>query len=487
MLVEPNEEERWVAGTKVVLLRRIRRWNQTQLAEASGTDKSQVSRYEAGIDLPREQALERFADAADVPFALLDFMDPFLRALWRAGDGGPPGPGVEVRLGPQEMLSGFPAIVDRATALVQAELTLASPSSGSPEHCSDQVEALWAQLKQYGPRTQRLLVEGAEAYRNWRLCVRICTESERRAADDPLKAIEVAELALFVAEHVPGPPAWRLCLQGYVWIFIGNAQRVASRLSAAERAIARGWQLWNAGEDPTERLDVGYLLDLEASFRRDQRRFAEALELHDRALQKARREATAAILLNKAFTLQEAGKSEEALRVLAEAGRHLDQQRNPRLFCVLRFNQAVILLRTGRASEAAPLVSEVRILAASSGKSLDLIRLRWLEGELAAAREEWEEALAALREARSSFLECGLFYDCALVSLDLALHYGKLNRFSDVRNLASEILAIFKKQGIGREALATMILFKDVAEKEAITAEVVASLRERLLKARRAG
>ena len=131
-------------------------------------------------------------------------------------------------------------------------------------------------------------------------------------------------------------------------------------------------------------------------------------------------------------------------------------------------------MRTGKASEAAPLVLEVRALAEASGRSLDLGRTRWLEGELAAARDEWEEAFAALHETRSFFLERSLFYDGALVSLDLALHYGKLDRFAE-------------KHGIGREALATMILFKEAAEKEAITAEVVGRLRERLLRARQTG
>ncbi len=490
MPVEPNEEERWVAGTKIVLLRRIRRWNQTQLAEASVADKSQVSRYESGVDLPREQALERFAEAADVPLTLLDLMDPFLRTLWRAGKAGPSNSTFEVGQGHglEGALSALPAILDRATALVQAELTLASSSSVAlPEHSPDQVEVLWTQLKTYGPRTQRLLVEGAEAYRSWRLCVRICTESERRAVEDPLEAIELAELALFVAEHVPGSPAWRSCLQGYAWIFIGNAQRVASRLSAAERAFARGWQFWNAGENQANLLDLGYLLDVEASLRRDQRRFAEALALHDRALHQGRSETVATILLNKAFTLQEAGRPEEAVEVLAVAGKHLDRESDPRLFCVLLFNQAVILLRTGRASEATALIGDIRSLAEASGKALDLIRLRWLEGELAATREGWEEALAALHEVQSFFLERDLAYDYALVSMDLALIYGRLGHFTEIRELANQIIDIFQRQGVGREALAAIALLRDAAEKEAITAELVGSLRERLLKARRMG
>lgn len=53
----PSDDEltRWVAGTKIVLLRRLRRWNQAVLAEAADMDPSQISRYETGDELPRSQ------------------------------------------------------------------------------------------------------------------------------------------------------------------------------------------------------------------------------------------------------------------------------------------------------------------------------------------------------------------------------------------------------------------------------------------------
>lgn len=484
MTVAASErEERWIAGTKILLLRRLRRWSQSELARAGGLDQSQVSRYEAGLELPREQTLTRLAEGADVDPAILDLLDSVLRTVWRAGEGTPPAPDLDLGGDLGDLDAAVSGILDRAAAAIRTELVSYPPRDLS----ESEVETLWERLKQHEPQMRRLLIQGAEAYRDWQLCVRVCSESESAAAHDPFEAIELAELAIFIAEHVPGSPAWRARVQGRAWMFLGNAKRVVNEYASADMAFRRGWHLWRAGEDPRGLLDEGYLLDLEASLRRDQRRFGEALELHDRALRVARPETTGAILLNKAATFHEQGESEEALRVLAIASEFIAGNRTHRLLCVLRFNQAANLIRLGRGREAIPLVEEVRRLVEGQERDIDRIRVRWLEGELAASLEEWEDAVEAFDEVRSLFLEKELPYEFALASLDLALAYGKLDRFAEVRNLASEILEIFKKHGIGREALATMILFKEAAEREAITAEGVGSLRERLLKARRAG
>ena len=478
-----DREERWIAGTKILLLRRLRRWSQTELARAAGLDQSQVSRYEAGLELPREQTLMRLAEGADVDPAIFDLLDSVLRTIWRAGEGTPPAPSLDVGGDLGDLMAALSGIVDRASAVVCTELASSSPRDLS----ESEVEALWERLKQYGPQLRRLLVQGAEAYRDWQFCVRVCAESESAAAHDPFEAIELAELAIFIAEHVHGSPAWRARVQGRAWMFLGNAKRVVNDYVSAERAFGRGRKLWESGEDPRGLLDESDLLDLEASLRREQRRFREALDLHNRALRVARPGATGAILLNKAATFQEQGESEEALRVLAAASELIDGNRTPRLLSVLRFNQAANLIRLGRGSEARSLVGEVSRLVDGLANSIDRIRVRWLEGELAAAFEEWDEAVEAFDEVRSLFLEKNLPYEFALASLDLALVYGRLSRFSEIRALASQILDTFKRQRIDREALATMILFKKAAEKEAITAEVVGNLRERLLRARKPG
>jgi transcriptional regulator with XRE-family HTH domain len=63
----------------VKLLRSLKGWKQTELAEAAGTSQTLISSYELGEKVPRRRTLERLADAVGVPFLLVERMLPLLR------------------------------------------------------------------------------------------------------------------------------------------------------------------------------------------------------------------------------------------------------------------------------------------------------------------------------------------------------------------------------------------------------------------------
>ena len=81
-------------------------------------------------------------------------------------------------------------------------------------------------------------------FRTWALCERVAAESIRMAGNHPTQALELAELALLIAERIPGERAWGLRLQGYSWAHVSNARRVCTYLPGAEEAILRAWNLW---------------------------------------------------------------------------------------------------------------------------------------------------------------------------------------------------------------------------------------------------
>ena len=83
--------------------------------------------------------------------------------------------------------------------------------------------------------------------------------------------MKLAELAVFVARHVPGTEAWRSRLQGFCTGFLANAQCRGKDLRSAEATFTRAWRLWRDGEDEAGLLSETHLLDLEASLRQDQR------------------------------------------------------------------------------------------------------------------------------------------------------------------------------------------------------------------------
>jgi tetratricopeptide (TPR) repeat protein len=217
-------------------------------------------------------------------------------------------------------------------------------------------------------------------------------------------------------------------------------------------------------------LDPVRLLDLEASFWRDQRQSARALELHDRALAEGREALRGRLLLNRAFTLEVMGNSEAALSDLAEALPAIDQAEAQRERLVLRFNLVVNFLNLGRAEEARTLLPQVRALAVQLGRELDLLRLRWLEGRVAEAFGHSGEAVVAYESLIGEFGRLNQGADAALAGLEAAALHLEAGRHGRVKRLAADLIPLFGAYGLEGEELASVRLFLEAAEHESATA-----------------
>jgi tetratricopeptide (TPR) repeat protein len=161
---------------------------------------------------------------------------------------------------------------------------------------------LWALLKPF-PELQRLaMARELPRLQNWALAEHLCEESVVQASRDVESAASLARLAQEIAERMQGPESWRRRVQGFATAHVANALRVRGELREAEVIIEQAKRLWESGSDPQRVLDPGRLLDLEASLRRDQRRFEEALALLDEALRVGRNPER--YLINKGLTLE---------------------------------------------------------------------------------------------------------------------------------------------------------------------------------------
>ena len=469
-------------GLTLTILRRTRGWSQKELSEASGVPPNLISEYELGTTGLTWERLEMLAaclgwapDIVDrvllgfglmqtTPDAPVSPVEPDEEERWII-DQAAAGAGREAA----ERLRAILLRVLRRQKAGQARLS---------------AEALWSRLKPLSRAERRTRVTQEPEYQDPFLCERLCAESERAAASNVDRARDLAELALLVAERVPGPPAWRSRLQGYARAFIANARRVANDLPGADAAFANAWKLWREGAaaDPSL-LNEALLLDLNASLRRAQRRFAEALQLHEQAVAASKPNEAGYILLNKSATLEQSGDFEGSVETLELAARSV-QGEHPRLLCVLRFNQTVNLLHLGRLEEAEPRLNETRELAIRLGNELDLVRVRWLDGRIAAARGNESDAMAAFEQVRREFLARKMAYDFALVSLELATLYLERERTGEVKVLAQQMVVIFTAQEVHREALAALKLFCGAAEKEELTVEMAHRLVQYLTKAR---
>jgi transcriptional regulator with XRE-family HTH domain len=445
-------------GVAVGLIRALRGWNQSVLAKASGIDKSLISRYERGAKVPSLRTLERLCVAAGVPFSWIERRLPeiaeALAALKEKLSGAPGAPSPE----------SFSASGEAEPALVE----FGALTRPTPEKARSEAQELWLLFEKRTASERRILVEGAREYQGWAFCEQLCSASEREALNDPSKAVELAELAVRVAELSKGEHA---LIEGYAWAFLGNARRVQGDHPGADEAFNLFESLWRAGNLGNPFPLEGWIpFDLEASLRRHQDRCLEALELHDRALALAKSSDHGLLLLNKAKTLEEMGRFEESIGLLLKAAPLIDAELEPRLYCVLRFNLTFNLCRLGIVTEAATLLPEVKGLVEGLGKGLDKVRVRWLEGLVAAGSGQRAEALATLLEVQEEFR--GIDFDFALVTLDLALVHLEQGNTSEVRALAQQMAPIFRAQGVQREALAALRLFWDAAKRETATGDL---------------
>ncbi len=461
-------------------------WTGKELAEEAGLATSTVSGYiwEDGLTPER---LEELAGRMDL--GPLDVERAVISA--RVSLPPPPVPWSPVDPTPEERLIDEKAAAMAAGELIDFLLDLRLREHRYANRLRDLEEGrrLALELLKETPADRRALLEGAPEYQCWGLAVALCAGSEAAAPDKPPRALELAELALLAARNValevPGSEGFRSRLEGWCTGFVANAQRViGSDLPSADRNWPGVWSLWRAGEDPAGLLSEAYLLDMEASLRRDQGLFPRALELHESALKLARPGEAGIILMNRAVTLEENGDPEGALRSLERAAQVIDGKRQPRLRFGLLFNYATGLLKLGRVAEAVPLVEEVWRLAKEQCNESDLLKTLWLDAKCLAALGRQAEALIKLEQVRNDLVEQEQPFDYGLASLDVALLYREDARFPEIKLLAAEILEIFKAQGVHREAIAALILFQEAAETERVTLELVYQLQGFLEKAR---
>jgi tetratricopeptide (TPR) repeat protein len=349
-----------------------------------------------------------------------------------------------------------------------------------------EAEPLLKDLLRRPAAERRRMVEEYEAYRTWALAERTAFASVKLAAHDADAALEMARLAVRMAELTPGSEEWRSRLGGLCWGLLANATRVKGDFPSADAAFGRSDRLWRAGAtaDPGQLLDGTRLLDLKASLRRHQGRFEESLDLLSEALAVSRsEEASARILLKKAFTLEQMGDWQRAIRALEAARPLVEKQGDLRNRCVLEFNLCVCLIAASRYAEGQALLPKVRALAVELGNRLDLLRCRWLQGRIAAGQGRLEEAVIDLEAVAGELIALAIAFDAGRVCLDLAELYLRQRRTAEVKRLSSRIVAVFRAQQVHSEVLAAVILFQKAAEQERVTIELTRRLAEYLRRA----
>jgi tetratricopeptide (TPR) repeat protein/transcriptional regulator with XRE-family HTH domain len=475
-LADPRDSS-LVASLLVRTIHRERGGTLDDVARSLGLSERTLRRWARGTHGASPKHLDFLARKAGYSPALIHGVVRLL-GLLRLAEAGQSAEG-----SPTPARPFFAEVIAVATRAVEEahELLPVEPAPESWEAAEIPAEELWRRFTSRDRAQQKRLVRESAVFHTCGFCERLCNESVAVAPDSPAEALEVAVLAVDVARKIRGSASRRAATEAYALGHLGNARRVfGNDLTGADAEFSRARQLLSTCEsNELSRAARSRLLDLEASLRRAQRLFPEALALLKDALALGPEETKGRILLNKAATLELKGDHELALAALAEAKPFVEAHGTLRDRFALRFNAAVALCNLRNAEEAENLLPEIRALAERLNKAHDSLRTRWLEARVAAGLGRTEEAIAGIGRVCEEFLHTDppLPYDAALAGLDLALYWLQEGNTAAVQRLAVPLERIFRAKGIRREALGSLRLFCDAARCEAATLELVEKIK----------
>lgn len=352
-----------------------------------------------------------------------------------------------------------------------------------------QAPALFVELMGYPLAQRDLLLRNDLRYQTWGLFELLVERALEMATRDSVYAEELGLLALRLADHLDPlvyEPELVADLRGRTWAHIGNARRVRSDLRGAEEAFERADSCLRRGTQ--ESVERAILLDLKASLRRAQRRFDEALKLLRRAvtifLQYGHRHRAGRSLVNMSVVHHYAGRPEQGIPLLYQALQLIDSEQEPRLLLCARHNLIDYLVSSDRYLEAQNLYRETRPLYRDFPDAWVQNRRKWVRGRIARGLGQARLAESLFLASRDGFVEEGIPYDTALISLELATLYAEQDRTADLKLLAREMVPIFSSLQIHREALAALTFLTQAMEAERASLELVNGVAAYLRRAR---
>lgn len=343
--------------------------------------------------------------------------------------------------------------------------------------------ALVAELLRHPVERQRILVRNDARFQSLVVAELLLAEVWTVGFDDPATAHAQADVVLDLLDGLTEEsPVGAVAqdLRARARAYRGNLRRMTSDFRGAEEELTEAFQLLQRGTgDP---LETARWLDLMTTLRIGQRRFGEAGDLIQRAIRIYRaadeQHLTGRAMISLASALQEQGELARAAEVLEAAVPLIDGTQEPRLLLVAEHNLASLLVDLGDHERAASLLPQIRQASVGAGSRFDLLRFRWLEGTVLRGLGREARAEAALLEVRKGFLELGVAYDSAAVSLELAALYLRQGRTSELKELAQEIIPVFRSRDIHQEAYAALLLFQRAVEMETLTVRMVEEVSE---------
>ncbi|MES1240284.1 MAG: hypothetical protein ABUT39_01570 [Acidobacteriota bacterium] len=373
---------------------------------------------------------------------------------------------------------------DYGEAFAGAQRSLSAFLAKAPAP-AETAEVLRAELEAM-PEEARIAAAAQSRYAHPVLVRHLIEASHGLRYQDPAGMLHLAELAREAAEgctvEAAGSAEHLADLCGQAWRQYANALRVLGRLPESEEAFATAQAHLDTGtRDPLLR---ARLFAQAASLRYFQRRFTEAVGLYDEAGQiyqeLGERHSLASTMVQKAIASLYAGEAEDAVRILNQAIPLIDAEGDPHLLLAACHNLVRCYIDLGRPEQALSIYSETRELYKRFDDPLIRLRVAWQEGQLLRDMGHLRASESVLLQARQGFVERNLLYEAALISLDLAAVYVRLQAEPELRQAVTETVPIFRALGVDREALASLLQLRQLSHQSRQALEVIRLLNSRI-------
>jgi tetratricopeptide (TPR) repeat protein len=360
--------------------------------------------------------------------------------------------------------SGF----DYSPAFAGAERALAAFfAQGRPSQVS--AGDLQVELSSLVEEEQIRRVSTDRRFANPELVKQLIEASQAVRFHDPQKLLHLSHLACLAAESCSveecGSPERLGDLRCQGWRQYGTALRVQSRLRESDAAFVRAQRFCEEGTgDPLVRARLCAAL---LSLRMAQRRFSEAIQLAEEAgriyQEIGESNALASTLVQKAIAYIYAGEPSDAVPILNRAIALIDPQ-DTHLLLAACHNLVRCYIDLEKPEQALSLFFEIRGLYRDVNDALILLRAGCQEGYMLRDLGHLHAAEAAFIRARDGFCEHKILYEAAVASLDLAAIYVKMGDAEKLEQVVATTVPIFRSLGVDREALASLLQLRQLAE-----------------------
>jgi len=304
---------------------------------------------------------------------------------------------------------------------------------------------------------------------------------------DPASSAEIASLVEDVLgwtlDGEEGPPVWATSLIALGYAHKSNALRVKGDFPAAESAFAAMYR--RLAGHPLDALATAEVASLEASLAIDLRRPEWADECLDRAVLYLRvvndEERLAKVAIQRANLAQRQGRSQEVLELLDLDSPLFSPVRNCDLYLMAATAIVNAYCDLDQTHEAA------NVLAASlehferSDHSIAGAICRGLQGRVALGLGRTSDAERLFKDAHDAMLSLGRYLDAAAYLLYLADALQAAGKHDSIVALSRNLVPTFRGYGAETETLAALQLFVHAARHNALTAETIEEVRQRLV------